>query len=59
MAKKKMGEVKTPTDSLYPYYWDDATGEVFVGNESAGKASSPDEAWRKANYYATTNKQMK
>jgi len=54
MAKKHMGTVKTPTDSAYPYYWDDKTGDVHVGGEFAGKASSADDAWRKANYYATT-----
>ncbi|MCT7974035.1 hypothetical protein [Laspinema olomoucense] len=59
MAKEKMGEVENPTGSRYPYYWDDVTGEVFVGNERAGKASSREEAWRKANYYATTTKHMK
>ncbi len=59
MAKKHMGQVKTPTGSAYDYYWDENTGEVYVGSESAGKASSSDEAWRKANYYATTLKQWK
>ncbi len=59
MAKKQLGEVKTPTGSSYYYYWDDNTGEVSVGSESAGKASSEEEAWRKANYYATTLKQWK
>lgn len=34
MAKKKMGEVKTPTGSTYYYYWDDATGDVYVGRHS-------------------------
>ncbi len=59
MAKKQMGEVKTPTGSTYYYFWDDKTGEVYVGSEFAGKASSADDAWRKANYYATTTQIMK
>ncbi len=59
MARKAMGEVKTPTGSVYTYYWDEDTGEVYVGGESAGKASSADEALHKANYYATTLKQWK
>ncbi|MCL1470159.1 hypothetical protein [Argonema antarcticum] len=59
MAKKQMGEVKTPTGSAYPYYWDEDTGEVTVGNEPAGTASSADEAWRKANFYATTSQKWK
>ncbi len=59
MAKNKMGEVKTPTGSIYYYYWDDATGDVYVGSEYAGKATSEEDAWRKANYYATTTQIMK
>jgi hypothetical protein len=59
MAKKKMGEVKTPTGSTYYYYWDDATGDVYVGSEFAGKAASRNDVWRQANYYATTGKQMR
>lgn len=59
MAKKEMGQVKTPTGSAYFYYWDDKTGEVHVGSEFAGKASTSEDAWRKANYYATTRKQWK
>lgn len=59
MARRKMGEVKTPTGSEYYYYWDDSSGEVYVGSEFAGKASSAEDAWRKANYYATTCQIMK
>jgi hypothetical protein len=59
MAKKYMGTVKTPEDSPYDYYCDEDTGEVYVGNESAGKASSADEAWRKAKFYATTFQKWK
>lgn len=59
MARKRMGTVKTPTDSSYDYYWDEDTGEVYVSNESAGKASSADEAWRKANFYVTTLQKWK
>ncbi len=59
MAKKYMGEVKNPTDSSYPYYWDEDTGEVYVGGESAGRASSAEDAWRKANFYATTLQKWK
>ena len=59
MAKKQMGTVKTPTGSEYPYFWDDQSSDVYVGREHAGKAKSAEEAWRKANYYATTLKKMK
>ncbi|MEG4573962.1 hypothetical protein QUA56_14885 [Microcoleus sp. N3A4] len=59
MAKKHMGEVKNPTGSSYDYYWDEDTGEVYVGPNSAGKASSAEEAWRKANFYATTLQKWK
>ena len=59
MAKKYMGEVKNPEGSPYPYYWDEDTGEVYVSNDSAGKASSADEAWRKANFYVTTLQKWK
>jgi len=54
-----MGEVKNPTGSSYDYYWDEDTGEVYVGPNSAGKASSAEEAWRKANFYATTLQKWK
>jgi hypothetical protein len=59
MARKRMGEVKNPTGSSYDYYWDEDTGEVYVGPNSAGKASSAEEAWRKANFYATTLQKWK
>ena len=59
MAKDKIGEVKTPSGSPYYVYWDKGTGEVYVGSESAGKASSESEALRKADYYATTLKKWK
>ncbi|MEC4805382.1 MAG: hypothetical protein SAJ12_08595 [Jaaginema sp. PMC 1079.18] len=59
MSKQKMGTVKTPTGSEYYYFWDKQSGDVYVGSEHAGKASSSDDAWRKANYYATTLKKMK
>jgi hypothetical protein len=59
MAKKHMGEVKNPTGSSYDYYWDEDTGEVYVGPSSAGKASSAEEAWRKANFYVTTLQKWK
>ncbi len=59
MAKKQMGTVKTPTGSEYYYFWDQQTGNVYVGNEPAGKAVSEEDAWRKANYYATTRQIMK
>ncbi|NJK69976.1 MAG: hypothetical protein HC786_22855 [Richelia sp. CSU_2_1] len=54
MAKDKIGEVKTPSGSTYYVYWDQGTGEVYVGSELAGKAFSKGEALRKADYYATT-----
>ena len=59
MAKKQMGTVKTPTGSEYYYFWDDQSGDVYVGSERAGRAVSKEDAWRKANYYATTGKIMK
>ncbi len=59
MAKDKIGEVKTPSGSTYYVYWDKGSGEVYVGSESAGKASSESEALRKADYYATTLKKWK
>lgn len=59
MAKKKIGDVKTPSGSTpYEVYWDKDTGEVYVAREFAGKASSEGEAMRKARYYATTGKRM-
>ena len=59
MAKKQMGQLTTPKGGTNYYYWDDETGDVHVGREFAGKALSADEAWRKANYYATTAQIMK
>ncbi|GET36947.1 hypothetical protein [Microseira wollei] len=59
MAKKKIGEVKTPSGSTpYEVYWDKDTGEVYVATEFAGKASSKDEAMRKADYYASTGRRL-
>ncbi|UWU45775.1 hypothetical protein [Limnospira platensis] len=59
MARKQMGTVKTPTGSEYYYFWDNQSGDVYVGSEYAGKATSAQEAWKKANFYATTGKQMR
>lgn len=59
MAKNKIGEVKTPSGSTYYVYWDKDSGEVYVGRESAGKASSESDALHKADYYATTSKKLK
>ena len=59
MARQKLGSVKTPTGSKYPYFWDDKSGDVYVGNEPAGKAVSKEDAWRKANFYATTGQKMR
>ncbi len=59
MARQKLEPVKTPTGSEYECSWDDKTGDVYVGNEHAGRAVSKEEAWRKGNYYATTLKKMK
>ncbi|MEA5421360.1 hypothetical protein VB712_19215 [Spirulina sp. CCNP1310] len=59
MARKQMGTVKTPTGSEYYYFWDTQSGDVYVGSEHAGKAKSENEAWQKANYYATTCQKMK
>jgi hypothetical protein len=52
MAKKEMGQVKTPSGWPPYYYWDDETGDVHVGSEYAGKASSADEAFKVATIYA-------
>jgi hypothetical protein len=51
--------VKTPTGSEYTATWDENTGQVYVGGENAGQATSKEDAWRKANYYATTLSKMK
>lgn len=59
MAKKEMGTVKSPTGFPYKYYWDASNGAVHVAREFAGKAASADEAWRKANYYATIGQIMR
>lgn len=56
---KQLGEVKSPSGQTYYYYWNQSTGEVHVGGESAGYANSAEDAWRKANFYATTGKQMR
>jgi len=55
MAKEKMGEVTTSNGGVFYYYWDNADGKVYVGNEFAGTASSADKVWQVANYYAGTN----
>lgn len=52
---KQMGEVKAPNGSSYVFFWNQNTGEVHVANESAGYATSSQEAWRIANYYATVH----
>lgn len=56
MTKEKIGEVTTPTNASFYAYWDKDTGEVYVGNERAGNASSEEQALIEANYYATTRK---
>lgn len=56
---KQQGEVKSPSGRAYCYFWNQNTGEVHVGDESAGYAVSPEDAWRKANFYATTGQQMR
>ena len=55
MAKKEMGQVKTPSGWPCDYSWDDETGDVYVGIEYAGKASSADEAFKVATIYAGTH----
>ena len=49
-----LDSVKMPDGSEQYPTWDENTGQVYVGTESAGHATSKEEAWRKANYYATT-----
>lgn len=56
MAKEQICQVTTPTNATFNVYWDKNTGAVHVGNESAGKASSKQQALIEANYYATTGK---
>jgi hypothetical protein len=56
MAKEKIGEVTTPTNATFYVFWDKDTGEVYVGSERAGNASSKEKAFAEANYYATTSK---
>lgn len=58
MSANKIGEVTTPTNATFYVFWDQSSGEVTVGNESAGQASNQAEAMKKANYYATTRKIM-
>lgn len=57
MAQNKIGEVTTPTNATFYVFWDKDSGEVYVGNERAGNASSKEQALIEANYYATTGKQ--
>ncbi len=56
VAKEKIGEVTTPTNGTFYAFWDKDTGEVYVGSERAGNASSEEQALIEANYYATTRK---
>ncbi len=49
-----LDSVKTPEGSEQFATWDENTGQVYVGGESAGHATSKEDVWRKANYYATT-----
>jgi len=56
MAQDKIGEVTTPTNATFYVYWDKNTGEVYVGGERAGNASSKEKALIEANYFATTSK---
>ncbi len=56
MAQEKIGEVTTPTNATFEVYWDKSSGEVYVGNEPAGKASSKQQALIEANYYATSGR---
>lgn len=59
MSRKNIGTVKTPTGSEYYATWDTRSGDVCVGSEHAGRAANEQEAWRKANYYATTCQKMR
>ena len=59
MAREKIGEVKSRYGSTSYVYWDKETGQVDVGIESAGKASSVSEALRKADHYAVTCEKFK
>ncbi|OIP71866.1 MAG: hypothetical protein AUK48_11935 [Oscillatoriales cyanobacterium CG2_30_44_21] len=58
MAFTELGEVTSPTGGVFKYFWDSSSGDVRVANEYAGKASNESEAWRMANFYATTKKIM-
>lgn len=54
MAKQKIGTVKTATGSEYYCFWDDQTGDVYVGSEYAGQARNKEEALQKGDHYAVT-----
>jgi hypothetical protein len=59
MAFVKLGEVKSPSGEAYKYYWDSTSGDVLVSNSPAGKAANESEAWKMANFFATTGLIMK
>ncbi|HAX80680.1 MAG TPA: hypothetical protein DCY88_33805 [Cyanobacteria bacterium UBA11372] len=54
-----IGEVTTPTNATFYVYWNKSTGQVHVGNEYAGQASTESDAMRKADHFATTRQIMK
>lgn len=55
---QKIGTVKKPGGSIkYDVYWEPGSGAVKVGSESAGTASTTEDALRVADYYASTLQQ--
>jgi hypothetical protein len=56
---ENIGEVKSTSGRSYDVRWNSSTGEIRVGGEAAGSASTKDQAMRKADFYATTGQQMR
>lgn len=54
MARQKVGTVQTATGSEYYCFWDDKTGDVYVGSEYAGRARTKAEALQIGDHYAVT-----
>lgn len=55
MARQNVGTVKTATGSEYYCFWDDKTGDVYVGSEYAGRARTKAEALQIGDHYAVIN----
>lgn len=56
---KLMGKVKSKYNEEYDYYWNESTGAVYVEPNYAGQASSAEEAFKKANYFAQRTERWK